>query len=219
VKRALLPRLDPAGKRALLACLLLSACGQAKTEVRPGPSAEPPASAAPPVTATASASAAPRDLRPPGSAASRAEREKAVLELLAGRSGAAELPLADVDPGEAFAPALRFAMSMPMNLRIGAITARDLDEKEVLAAVEPRRGRLRVCYAVGLRDNPNLMGRVAARLLATAAGQPARVEDAGSDMPDSRVIRCVLEEMTKVELPAPRAAEGSAVVPVMFQPY
>jgi hypothetical protein len=216
-------------KRAWLLCVALAGCGEPSGDARPGASAQPAASpsavpsasvaAVPSVTASSSASA-PLVLRPPGATASREEREKAAKELLSGRARAAELPLVAVDPGEELEPWLRAAISNPMEIRLGAVVVTDLDEKEVRAALELERAkmRFRICYAGGLRSNPNLQGRISGRVTVKGAGRPSAVEEGGSDMPDKDVARCLLEALGKVDFPAPRGPAAQAVVTLTFSP-
>jgi hypothetical protein len=230
-------------KRALLSCLVLSclalsACGDPPSgggpSTRPSASgaqasssgAQAPASAAQPPASAASSSvgvAAPGapdalTLRPPGANASREEREKAALDLLSGRARAADLPLSDVAPGEVFEPRLRSAMGIPMDIRVEKLTVNGLDEKETSAALEREKMRFRICYAGGVRNNPNLQGRVAGRVTVKPGAARMPVENAGSDVPDSAVIECALAALGKIKYPAPSGPEGYAVVVVLFSP-
>ena len=52
-------------------------------------------------------------------------------------------------------------------------------------------GRFRLCYENGLRNNPNLQGRVAVRFVIGRDGAVSNVSNGGSDMPDSggRAVR------------------------------
>lgn len=206
-------------KRALILSLplTLAACDESRLQRRPEPAAS---ASAPVVTASASASApaAPRELRPPGPGASREAREKAALEILEGRAGVADLPLADVDRGERFEPWLRSGMSAPMKIDIDPPVTTDLDRDAVKKAVERHLMRLRICYAEGLRQNPNLQGRVIVKATIPAAGRPSAVENGGADVPDSRVVSCVLEAFKKMDFPAPQGASGSAVITARFFP-
>lgn len=201
--------------------LLLAACGDPPP--RPGPEAPPSSTtAATPVASAPSSSAsasALNTLRPPASSASREEREKAAIAILAGRAGAADLPLSDVDQGEVFEPRLRLAMSTPMEIKVGSVVASGLDEAAVRKAVEKADMRFRVCYAGGLRYNPNLQGRVQGRIRLASAGKASAVTNGGSDVPDSAVVRCVLEALGKIDFPAPQAPVGLATVEVRFSPY
>lgn len=211
-------------KRALLLGLALSGCDETRLKARPDASLPPAISAASPVTSAASpvtsagAPVAPRTRRPPEGAASREARENAALDLLEGRARAADLPIADVDRGERFEPLLRLAMAMPVRIEIGAVSARDLYEAATRSAVGRDLMPIRLCYAAGLRNNPNLMGRVEARVVVKAAGKPHSVTNGGADVPDSAVVRCVIEALEKVTFPAPSAAEGHASVPVILFP-
>jgi hypothetical protein len=207
-------------KRAVLLSLALLGCDKAPLPGPPAASAEPVASAPAPVASapapTASATVKPeptaRVLSPPAGSVSREDREKAALDLLSGRLHAADLPLSDVDQGQAFEPDLRFAMGHPMKVEVKDVVVAGLDEKAVRAAVEPILGRIRVCYAGGLKRNPNLQGRIAVRLRTNAQGKPSHVENGGSEVPDSAVVACVVKQAATIELPAPTAPEGVTTV-------
>lgn len=220
---------------ALLACVALNSCSSqpsggpekaspdtlatasAPSANVSGPAAR--ASARTSAQAPAQASARPvRDLAPPGAGASREEREKAALDLLSGKAHAADLPLTDTDPGADFEPLLRFALQSPMSIRPGKVAATGLEEAAVAKAVEAKIPRLRLCYAEGLRKNPALQGRVAARVVVTAPGKPLSVEDAHSDVPDSSVVRCVLLTLSNIDYPPPFAPQGSVTIPFLLTP-
>jgi hypothetical protein len=157
-------------------------------------------------------------LRPPGAGASREDREKAAIDLLSGKAHAWELPVVEVDEGEAFAPALRQAMQQPMEIRIGEVSAIRVDKEAARRAVEGRLKGFRLCYAPGLRDNPTLQGRVSARVTLTAAGKPLKVDREGSDLPDGSVVSCVVRAIERIQFPAPQGPDGEVVVPVVFAP-
>lgn len=223
-------------KRAVLFGLALSflpvaACGEATSGAGPGGSGQPLASAAPPPASAAAAPsgpatsvpsgtaapAPPLTLRPPGAAAGREERERAALDLLSGRARTADLPLSDVSPGERFEPHLRAAMSFPMDIRIQASSVTGRDEREVQAALEKGKMRLRLCYAPGLRNNPNLQGRVGAHLTGEP-GAPPVAKNTGSDVPDSAVVECVLRAVERASVPAPGGPAWQASLRIDLMP-
>jgi hypothetical protein len=210
-------------KRTLPAlCLALAACTKASTEPKEKASAEPSASVAPdpPPSATAATSvrAPGRARRPPAPGASREEREKAALELLSGKARTWELPVVEVDQGEEFAPALRTVMAQPMEVRIGEVSALRVDKEAARKAVERRMTSFRLCYAAGLRANPNLQGRVAAHVTVTAAGKPLKVDREGSDLPDGSTVSCVVRALERTTFPVPEGPDGEIVVPIVFSP-
>jgi hypothetical protein len=198
--------------------VLLAACSKGPPSAGTIASAEP----APSASATTSASAAPAlVLRPPEGAAARENREKAALALLSGKARAADLPLVDADQGETFDPDARQAqraLGRGVDIRIGAITATGISDKAIRPVVERQMRRFRRCYGGGLRFNPNLQGRVTARVIVKRAGKPERVENAGTDLPDGGVMRCVLAVYEQLDFPAPEGSEATVTVPVMFSP-
>lgn len=210
-------------KRAAILAAALLACNKAPPDPpaalssSASASASVAASAAAPSLSASASTPVPNALRPPGSAASREEREKAALDLLAGRARAPELPPASVDPGEVFEPRLRAAMGTLMNIEV-SVTAEGLDEQEIRKLLDHHRMRFRICYEPGLRRNPNLQGRVVGRVLVKAAGKPELVENAGTELPDGLVVDCALAALRKIDWPAPRAAEGRALVTLKHLP-
>lgn len=79
-------------------------------------------------------------------------------------------------------------------------------------------GRFRGCYEDGLRGNPNLEGRVTARFVIARDGSVASVQSGGSDLPDSRVVSCVLRAYTNLSFPAPKDGIVTVSYPLMFSP-
>jgi hypothetical protein len=63
-------------------------------------------------------------------------------------------------------------------------------------------GPFDVCYERGLRDDPSLKGRVAVKLTIDGTGAVATVVDAGSDLPDARVVSCVVRSFATLAFPA-----------------
>jgi hypothetical protein len=79
-------------------------------------------------------------------------------------------------------------------------------------------GRFRGCYEDGLRANPNLEGRVTARFVINRDGSVASVQSGGTDLPDSRVVSCVLHAYTALSFPAPKDGIVTVSYPLMFSP-
>jgi len=79
-------------------------------------------------------------------------------------------------------------------------------------------GRFRLCYESGLRSNPNLQGRVAARFVIDRTGNVATVQDGGSDLPDANVIGCVIRSFGNLQFPEPEGGMVTVVYPVIFSP-
>lgn len=110
--------------------------------------------------------------------------------------------------------------SAPPSVRAGEASVSGQAPKEVVARIVRQNfGRFRLCYEQGLRNNPNLQGRVAARFVIRGDGEVTNVGNGGSDMPDSGVVRCVLQAFNGLSFPEP-ADKGfvTVVYPIMFSP-
>jgi hypothetical protein len=79
-------------------------------------------------------------------------------------------------------------------------------------------GRFRNCYEMGLRSNPNLTGRVTARFVIDREGAVSSASNGGSDLPDSKVVGCVVAAFYGVSFPAPKDGVVSVTYPIMFTP-
>jgi hypothetical protein len=84
--------------------------------------------------------------------------------------------------------------------------------------VRQNDGRYRFCYENGLKTNPNLQGRVTVRFLIDRGGAVAVASDAGSDIPDEAVRRCVVSSFTALSFPAPDSGVVTVVYPIVFSP-
>src|SRR5262249_13366844 len=76
----------------------------------------------------------------------------------------------------------------------------------------------RLCYENGLRNNPNLQGRVAVRFVIGHDGAVSNVANGGSDMPDSGVVSCVVRAYYGLSFPDPERSPVTVTVPVLFSP-
>lgn len=79
-------------------------------------------------------------------------------------------------------------------------------------------GRFRNCYEAGLRGNPNLTGRVTTRFIIDRDGAVSSASNGGSDLPDSKVVSCVVAAFYGVSFPAPKDGVVSVSYPIMFTP-
>jgi hypothetical protein len=79
-------------------------------------------------------------------------------------------------------------------------------------------GRFRMCYQRGLDRQPSLEGRVSTRFLVARSGEVIRAQDAGSDLPDSAVVGCVVAAFTMLSFPAPEGGMVSVEYPIRFSP-
>jgi hypothetical protein len=79
-------------------------------------------------------------------------------------------------------------------------------------------GRFRLCYENGLRNNPNLQGRVGVRFVIGRDGATSNVSNGGSDMPDSGVVSCIVRTFSGLTFPQPEGGIVTVVFPIMFSP-
>lgn len=79
-------------------------------------------------------------------------------------------------------------------------------------------GRFRLCYENGLRNNPNLAGRVSVRFIIDRSGRVSSTANAGSDLPDSAVVSCVVRSFSGMSFPEPENGIVSVTYPISFSP-
>ena len=79
-------------------------------------------------------------------------------------------------------------------------------------------GEIKKCYERGLGANPNLTGRVSIQFVIDREGRVASAGDDGSDLPDPKVIQCVVDAFKKLRFPKPEGGIVTVVYPIIFQP-
>jgi hypothetical protein len=79
-------------------------------------------------------------------------------------------------------------------------------------------GRFRGCYQASLLDNPTLAGRVTVRFVIGRDGAVASVGDGGSDLPDKRVVSCVIRAFYGLAFPQPEGGIVTVTYPLVFSP-
>jgi len=131
------------------------------------------------------------------------------------------LPLADTEPDEEFEPGLRRTLASRAEVTIGEPTADGAGPPDLTLTHEAllgRKARLRRCYLLGLAENPNLLGRVGMIAVIAGAGKPKSVENSSTDLPDSKVVECVIAEVRRIDFPAPTSGQAQLTIRVMFSP-
>jgi len=109
--------------------------------------------------------------------------------------------------------------SRPPQVRMGATTVNGRLPPEVIQRiVRQNYGRFRLCYENGLRNNPNLQGRVSVRFVIGRDGSVSNVGNAGSDLPDPAVVSCVTRAYYGLSFPQPEGGIVTVVYPIMFSP-
>jgi len=79
-------------------------------------------------------------------------------------------------------------------------------------------GRFRLCYEQNLRMQPSLDGRVSVKFVIDRSGAVAVAQDAGSDLPDSATVACVVKAFAGLAFPPPEGGIVTVVYPIMFSP-
>jgi len=104
-------------------------------------------------------------------------------------------------------------------IRPGATTVSGrLPAEVVQRIVRQNFGRFRMCYEDGLRNNPNLQGRVTVRFVIGSDGSVGRAANAGSDLPDAAVVQCVVGAFRGLSFPQPEGGSVSVVYPLLLSP-
>lgn len=95
---------------------------------------------------------------------------------------------------------------VPKNIvmRQGVTTASGRIPPEVIQRVIRQNfGRFRNCYEMGLRNNPNLAGRVSVKFVIGRDGSVSQASNGGSDLPDSGVVNCIVGAFRGLSFPQP----------------
>lgn len=99
-----------------------------------------------------------------------------------------------------------------------AVVQGRLPSEVITRIVRQNFGRFRVCYEVGLRSNPRLMGTVATRFVIGRDGAVTGVQDAGSTVPDASVVACVVRSFSNLSFPAPESGIVTVTYPIVLGP-
>jgi hypothetical protein len=104
-------------------------------------------------------------------------------------------------------------------IREGATSVNGRLPPEVIQRIVRQNfGRFRLCYENGLRNNPNLQGRVTVKFMIDRSGAVGMTADGGSDIPDSSVVQCVVRGFGNLSFPQPEGGVVTVVYPIMFNP-
>ncbi|MCL2776953.1 MAG: AgmX/PglI C-terminal domain-containing protein [Polyangiaceae bacterium] len=79
-------------------------------------------------------------------------------------------------------------------------------------------GRFRLCYENGMRNNPNLEGRIAVRFVIDRSGAVSLTQDGGSSLPDQGVVSCVVRAFQNLSFPQPEGGIVTVIYPIIFSP-
>jgi FHA domain len=104
-------------------------------------------------------------------------------------------------------------------IREGATSVNGRLPPEVIQRIVRQNfGRFRLCYENGMRNNPNLQGRVTVKFVIDRSGAVAMQADGGSDLPDQGVVQCVVRGFGNLSFPQPEGGMVTVVYPIMFNP-
>ncbi len=107
----------------------------------------------------------------------------------------------------------------PGLVRVGIpITSGRLPPEIIQRTVRQNFGRFKFCYEAGLRNNPNLAGRVAVRFIIGHDGSVSSAANGGSDLPDSAVVSCVTKAFYGLSFPQPENGIVTVTYPIVFAP-
>ena len=102
---------------------------------------------------------------------------------------------------------------------MGATTVTGRLPPEVIQRIVRQNfGRYRLCYEQGLRQNPNLEGRVAIRFVIGRDGSVSNASNAGSSLPDTGVVGCIQQAFYGLSFPQPEAGVVTVVYPLLLSP-
>jgi hypothetical protein len=104
-------------------------------------------------------------------------------------------------------------------VRIGKTEIQGSLPREIIQRiVRQNYGRFRFCYESGIRNNPNLQGRVSVRFVIGRDGAVSNVANGNSDLPDAAVVACVIRAYYSLSFPQPEGGIVTVVYPIMFSP-
>jgi Vault protein inter-alpha-trypsin domain/von Willebrand factor type A domain len=105
------------------------------------------------------------------------------------------------------------------SVRMGATSVSGRLPPEVIQRIVRQNfGRFRLCYEQGLRQDPNLQGRVVVRFVIGRDGSVSSVANGGSDMPNSLVVACVVRGFSGFSFPQPEGGTVTVTYPIAFAP-
>jgi Ca-activated chloride channel family protein len=107
----------------------------------------------------------------------------------------------------------------PPQVRMGATQVSGRLPPEVIQRIVRQQfGRFRLCYESGLRNNPDLTGRVSVRFVIGTDGNVLNTANGGSDLPDANVVSCVVRAFSGLAFPTPEGGVVTVTYPIQFSP-
>jgi hypothetical protein len=106
----------------------------------------------------------------------------------------------------------------PSQVRMGATTVSGRLPPEVIQRIVRQNfGRFRLCYENGLRQKPDLQGRVAVSFTIGTDGSISNISNT-SDLADPGVVACVSKAFTNLSFPSPEGGTVKVTYPIVFSP-
>ena len=107
----------------------------------------------------------------------------------------------------------------PSSMRVGVPSVGGRIPPEIIQrTVRQNSGRFKFCYEAGLRNNPNLAGRVSVRFIINHDGSVSSAANGGSDLPDAAVVSCVTRAFFGISFPQPENGIVTVTYPIVFSP-
>jgi hypothetical protein len=79
-------------------------------------------------------------------------------------------------------------------------------------------GAMRACYEVGMAHRPDLAGRITAKFIIERSGTVRAAEAICTSLPDSEVVRCVIDRFARLSFPQPEGGVVTVIYPIKFNP-
>lgn len=112
------------------------------------------------------------------------------------------------------------AHGSPPKLQVGKLSVKGSLAVEVIQRIVrvSAFNRFRRCYEEASGRRPALKGRVTTQFTIDANGAVSNARDAGSDLPDRAVVRCVVGTLSSLSFPEPANGSVTVVYPLWLGP-
>lgn len=121
-------------------------------------------------------------------------------------------------PSPSAAPAAEPAARVDDAAAAPTVAGGGLPPEVIQRVVRQGFGGFRRCYEAGLRDCPNLNGRVVVSFVIRPDGTVAKAWDGGSDLVDRGVVSCVVAAFRALRFPAFEGPPIRVSYPIAFTP-
>jgi hypothetical protein len=128
-----------------------------------------------------------------------------------------ETPEPPQQPAVAYYPVAPVAQVVAVQTAAPVVVVPASPAALVLSTLESYEPLLDRCYRKGLRKNHGLRGNVVVRMYVDGRGNVAHAMDHGSDLPNRKVIKCMLKVYRDVEF-SPALAGSTVIHPRAYDP-